>query len=101
MMKPFFNQFVFSTQQKKGAAVFILLLLFIQSFQWVFFASPSPLPQNNLALPSLGAEPTQEIAPIGINNTYAGALEGIPGIGPVLSRRIIAFRKLTWGLFLT
>ena len=96
-MRPFFEQLAYSTQQKKGVAVLILLLLLIQVVQWIHSTrSVQPLPSPS-PLPLFTSTSTQEISPIGINSADTISLEGIPGIGSVLSRRIIRFRSLKKG----
>ena len=95
-MNPFQNLFIFSKNQKKGAVSLIILLLLIHFFQKAYFTD-KPVNPRTLHIPNLKQANSISIDSIGINTADTSDFKSLPGIGSILSTRIVRFRKAKKG----
>ena len=91
-MNSFENLFIFSKNQKKGAAILIIILLFIHFIPKAYFNS-KPASPKTLHIPELTKKDRSPLDSIGINTVDTLVLKSLPGIGSILSTRIVRFRK--------
>jgi len=98
---------VLNAAERRGALVLLLLLSIGTGYDlwraWRPVASPPPTdarPADSLAVAgrdtaaARGAAPTAEAArTLDLNRAGVAELDALPGIGPVLARRIVEFRR--------
>lgn len=87
--------FYFTENQKKGILVLalIILLLSVGRALWLWLPDPALAPMPELEASGLEEEPLSlSHSTLDINATDTAAWEALPGIGPVLARRILRFR---------
>jgi len=113
--KPILNWFGFTRRERRSTFLLLILILFVAGFRFI-------IPERNITVEEIPVEKGDMIVTsfneekesgsgsyiknnrtnlqrplLEINTCDSASLEALPGIGPVLSVRIIKFRKLLGG----
>jgi len=113
--KPVLNWFGFTRRERRSTFLLLILILFVAGFRFI-------IPERNITVEEIPVERGDMIVTsfneekeggsgsymknnsknlqrplLEINTCDSASLEALPGIGPVLSARIIKFRKLLGG----
>jgi competence protein ComEA len=113
--KPVLNWFGFTRRERRSTFLLLILILFVAGFRFI-------IPERNITVEKIPVEKDDMIVIsfneekenvsgsymknnrsnlqrplLEINTCDSASLEALPGIGPVLSARIIKFRKLLGG----
>ncbi len=103
--KPFLNWFGFTRRERRASFLLLILIFIVAGFRYI-------IPQRNIIIEEIPVKimktsvtgsdfsksinnPQREL--VELNTSDSASLEVLPGIGPVLSVRIIKFRKLLGG----
>ena len=98
-MKLLREALLFSKRQKKGGLILIGILgslLLLKQFAWKTHEQPS----NRISFPKFShssATEIQNVPVLGLNTSSAEQLQQIPGLGPVLSTRVVKYRAAIRG----
>lgn len=90
--------------KKPGVSALFVIVFLFATFSVGLFAgrnlNPTPIQISVLPSPTENAPPQEESTPntepqgpVNINTADVAALDTLPGIGPVIARRIIAYRE--------
>jgi len=113
--KPVLNWFGFTRRERRSTFLLLILILFIAGFRFIIperniTVEEIPVEKGDMVVTSFNEEkesgsgsymkknrknPQRPL--LEINTCDSASLEALPGIGPVLSARIIKFRKLLGG----
>ncbi|MBW6499989.1 MAG: helix-hairpin-helix domain-containing protein [Bacteroidales bacterium] len=110
------NWFGFTRRERRATFILLVLIILIISARYIIPVRPVAVeivpaeirmvPSGTATAPDSHTEPVpaarsraavQRITPVDLNRCDSASLEALPGIGPVLSARIIRYRNLLGG----